>query len=539
MSSPCSAEVTRPRRHDLDALRAVAMLLGILLHSLMSFLPGAAAVWPVQDAAANWPFAILLAAIHGWRMPLFFLISGYFTAMLWQQRGLQELLSNRARRIVLPLAAGMLTIVPLMGLTIFLLDGRLPSARGNGIFTAVVSNDLRSVNQYIEAGKDLNVRDNYGSTPLHVACFLGRVEAASMLLAADASRDARNNDGLTAAQLLDIDWQTTSAIGTALRLKLQQQELSLQREQIRALFFGETPLVVDEGVISAESSTEQFHAGRFDPFSTPVFHHLWFLWFLCWLVPLSVILKMIASAAGLSCISRSAADSSSYLLWLLAVTGFSLLLMGRGPESFGPATSLGLLPLPAVLLFYGVFFAFGMTEYEMPGGGLAGANRPFLCIGCSCFVLFPVALILRSNPSLAVRVLCCMCEAAYAWGMSLGLIGLFRKHFCCHDFRWRYLADSSYWLYFSHIPLVWLLQSAVSRSPLPALLKLACVCSLTTLLLLLQYHYTVRSTWLGAFLNGRKLPVIPLRQLFSRTSSRKQLLQTDEAGIRADNTDRE
>ena len=37
----------KTRYHDLDALRAFAMLLGIVLHGLLSFLP--TPIWPVQD----------------------------------------------------------------------------------------------------------------------------------------------------------------------------------------------------------------------------------------------------------------------------------------------------------------------------------------------------------------------------------------------------------------------------------------------------------------------------------------------------------
>lgn len=71
------------RRHDLDALRAFAMLLGIGLHAMLSFLPGSR---PVKDAHQNELYYLPFAAIHGFRMPLFFLISGFFTALLWRRR---------------------------------------------------------------------------------------------------------------------------------------------------------------------------------------------------------------------------------------------------------------------------------------------------------------------------------------------------------------------------------------------------------------------------------------------------------------------
>ncbi|MBT4209173.1 acyltransferase family protein, partial [Candidatus Woesearchaeota archaeon] len=76
---------TSERRHDLDALRAVAMLLGIALHAGLSF---GTFGWIVQDSRTHWAFDLVVAAIHGFRMPMFFVVSGLFTAMLWRRRGL-------------------------------------------------------------------------------------------------------------------------------------------------------------------------------------------------------------------------------------------------------------------------------------------------------------------------------------------------------------------------------------------------------------------------------------------------------------------
>ena len=67
------------RRHDLDALRAVAMLLGIVLHAALSFAP---IPWTVSDSQQGEFYYVLFACIHGFRMPLFFMLSGFFTACL-------------------------------------------------------------------------------------------------------------------------------------------------------------------------------------------------------------------------------------------------------------------------------------------------------------------------------------------------------------------------------------------------------------------------------------------------------------------------
>ncbi|HCB34691.1 MAG TPA: hypothetical protein DEP69_05990, partial [Acidimicrobiaceae bacterium] len=108
---PTAASDTR--RHDLDALRAAAMLLGIVLHGALSFVKG---FWPVEDvhAEADSGYGLLVVFIHGFRMQTFFLLSGFFTALLWRRRGLASLLRQRVLRVALPLALGVVTIVPLM-----------------------------------------------------------------------------------------------------------------------------------------------------------------------------------------------------------------------------------------------------------------------------------------------------------------------------------------------------------------------------------------------------------------------------------------
>lgn len=104
------------RFHDFDALRSFAMLLGILLHASVFLLP--IDQWPVQDPYARStelttnPYAWLISIIHGFRMPVFFLLSGFFTAMLWQARGVRRLVRHRLKRVALPLLVGAFTIVP-------------------------------------------------------------------------------------------------------------------------------------------------------------------------------------------------------------------------------------------------------------------------------------------------------------------------------------------------------------------------------------------------------------------------------------------
>ncbi len=83
------------------------MSLGIGLHAAIPFVP----YWPksAPDGDVLWLF---VSFVHGFRMPLFFLLSGFFTALVWKRRGLNELVRQRLRRVGLPLLVGLFTILP-------------------------------------------------------------------------------------------------------------------------------------------------------------------------------------------------------------------------------------------------------------------------------------------------------------------------------------------------------------------------------------------------------------------------------------------
>ena len=145
------------RWHDLDALRGGAMLLGIALHGSMSFFVG---FWVVEDVTADDDayFDELFHAIHGFRMPLFFLLSGFFTTMLWRRRGLGSLLRHRARRIALPLAIGLFTIVPAVNWSIeWAIDNGVSDYidESGDIWGAVFFRDARAVEALLDRGVDV------------------------------------------------------------------------------------------------------------------------------------------------------------------------------------------------------------------------------------------------------------------------------------------------------------------------------------------------------------------------------------------------
>ena len=100
------------RLHSLDSLRAVAMLLGIVLHAGLSFMH-MPTPWPVHDVYRSIGFDALVGLIHGFRMQVFFFIAGFFGHLLWRREGVRGFLAQRGRRIGIPFAIGMVTIIPL------------------------------------------------------------------------------------------------------------------------------------------------------------------------------------------------------------------------------------------------------------------------------------------------------------------------------------------------------------------------------------------------------------------------------------------
>ncbi|MBD3268277.1 acyltransferase family protein, partial [bacterium] len=395
---------TTNRRHDLDALRAIAMLLGIVLHTALSFsfMP-----WIVQDTQQHHVYGVIFSALHGFRIPLFFLVSGFFTAMLWQKRGLKSLLWHRFRRIFLPLLLGMITIIPAVTwISIIAMQSGServlsPAAASNSgqaitaqaatgepktdLWAAIRENDIKTLNQHIAQGADLTARDPKfgqtllnlaalhdrteiiehlleqglpvniqgadGSTALHSAAFLGNTQSIEILLQNGADVNIKNSHGQTPIDSAAVDWPTTQFIASLLKLDINKAKVQTRREEAAKLL---------RGAGATASNTTMGTLFNF-MFMIPVFHHLWFLWFLCWLVAGFAVFAVFATWLGWKGASGGWILSPFRYLWLIPLTLLPQWYMSN--PVFGPDTSVGLLPLPHVLLFYAMFFGFGALYY--------------------------------------------------------------------------------------------------------------------------------------------------------------------------------
>lgn len=543
------------RRHDLDALRAAAMLLGIIYHASLSFALGPA--WLVQDVSQSFACYLFQAFVHGFRMQLFFLVSGFFTAMLWRQKGLKSLLWHRFRRVFLPCMVGTVTVVPAMiGASSFAYQSgakvRQAQAQSvpasSNIWTAIrlgnrtdVEDFLKSpgilesrhpewgivpltwaaavgntnlVSLLLDKGSDVNARNKDGNTALHTAAFFGRAEVAHLLIIRGADVHAKSPTGDTPAKSTQTDLNILDAIAGYLALEADHAGVEAGRKVIVAELTG-----LGAGLDQSSSKdgkpaspTVWLPILRF-LVDTPVFTLIWFLWFLCWLLVLFIGYSAIASLASWTSSSLSFLLSPWRYLWLIPVTLIPQWFMGFGNGEFGPDTSMGILPMPHVLAYYSLFFFFGALYYDAGDrvGALGSSWRWLLPI--TLLIVFPLALEFATGalgfrnqilPAAYHHAAAIVFQSLYAWLMTFGSIGMFRSLLTRENSTIRYLSDSSYWMYLAHLPLIIVAQALISQWNLPAWVKLALLSAVLTAFLLLTYQILVRYTWIGLFLNGRR-----------------------------------
>ncbi|QEH32873.1 Glucans biosynthesis protein C [Aquisphaera giovannonii] len=555
--APIELEPTKAqRRHDLDALRAFAMLLGIALHASMSFIPGLP--WPVQDTQqAGW-FMVLFLAIHGFRMPLFFLVSGFFTALLWQRRGPGGLIRNRTLRILVPCLLGLVTVVPAISVLPALATGRSlvvsaaddgsligairfgdaaavrarldegaeieapdPAIQARPLSWAALRGDLDIARLLLERGADLKGLNEDLSTPLHAAAFTARPDLVRLFLEKGADPGVRGKDGSRPLEAARADWELVKGIADYIHIPVgDREEFERRRAEVirilepvspgsAAVASTETPRatgpfmgVLDayEAAMGSERLAYKLGGQRFHLVKSSVFAHLWFLWFLCWLAPLFVLFMAVATTIGLPRPSRRLVVSPANLLWLIPLTFVPQYFMGIKYPLLGPDTAEGLVLPPHLLLYYGIFFGFGALYYF--------TGDPEDRLGRNWRVSLPVALLVLIPAGIATmagsRPLTALIQAAYVWLMCFGLLGLFRKIHPEENRAVRYLSDSSYWLYLTHLAVVMTAQVLVQGWSLPATLKFGIVFAGTVAPLLLAYQLLVRHTWIGWLLNGTR-----------------------------------
>jgi peptidoglycan/LPS O-acetylase OafA/YrhL len=178
-----------------------------------------------------------------------------------------------------------------------------------------------------------------------------------------------------------------------------------------------------------------------------------------------------------------------------------------------PAPVMGFIPNTPAVLAFGSAFAFGWFLNRQPAL-LDALERDWLPnLGIALGVSIVAIAVIGAIPKFYDYELPRIERIAYAiaynfatWFWMFGLIGAAMRFLPNPSARWRYLADASFYMYIVHLPIVYTLQAWMIRWPLHWSVKYALIITITMGLLLVSYHYLVRSTFVGQFLNGRKYP---------------------------------
>jgi len=548
------------RRHDLDALRAFAMFLGIGLHASLSFVPFP---WCVQDITQPTIFIFFIVLVHGFRMPLFFLLSGFFTMLIYRKKNIKSLVWQRILRILLPCVIGCFTVVPLLGyvsretvkagsISAHLNENSLAGAIRKGdrktinlflsnpneiekpdkklgvtpLSWAAMIGDLETVSALIKLGVDVNLTNKDDTTALHGAAFLGRNEIVKLLLYNGANSSKRSKAGFTALEGTFADSATTNLILNVLGIQPPDEtDLTSGRisARIRLLFnqvltpASKTPPETDERTNPKEqiefyklyqswltSTSFQINFGNkpIHLFKTSIFDHLWFLWFLCWMLPLFMLFYNLGSLLFRNLNANTMRILKKTMLYILIPAPLlPLCLMGK---ILGPDTYTGVLPPPHVLFYYMIFFSFGLIYFDLNDSACKLTRFWYIMLPLALFIIFPAEIVFKDNLPLNLLL-----QTLLIWNMAFGMMGMFHALIKKENIFIRYLSDSSYWLYIMHLPLVVVLQFLVREWPINAFLKFLLINITTITLLLVTYHLLVRSTWIGWLLNGRMMPWFP------------------------------
>ncbi len=408
MPMPALAPSAMISRLDyLDAVRAFALILGIVFHASLSFTPIYIG-WAVMDVSTSDIVSAFMFISHSFRMELFFLMAGFFSHKTFHGKGGRNFIQSRWVRIGIPFVVSWFILRPLI------------------------------VSGWVMGAESLR----------------GSVDVWGGL-----------HQGFTSLGALPKD-----------------------------LFVGT---------------------------------HLWFLYYLLIITCMVLVLHFIlgVNRRVLQGITRRVdttvrwfAHARLGILALSTLTAFCLWFMsGWGMDT--PDKSL--VPLWPVLVIYGGFFVLGWLLYRQEGFldqlSRLTWERFTLCLVAIVAATFLSTFSMETGHAyyLPLKAAFCLSYATMMWCLVTITIGLFKRYLNRPNKVVRYMADASYWLYLIHLPIVVWLQVAFAEVALHWTVKWALIAAITISVSLLIYDLCIRSTFVGAMLNGRRKP----RGLFVRRAT--------------------
>jgi glucans biosynthesis protein C len=245
--------------------------------------------------------------------------------------------------------------------------------------------------------------------------------------------------------------------------------------------------------------------------------HLWFLYFLilycgCAVICLPLIKRLINPNGRFVSLTKFLSYCSLKWWGSLLLGSFMIIPMLGMTDGFGVDTSAsGLIPRPAPFVLYGMYFALGWIMFRQTEllHNMRQYKRQNLIVSIVLIaVLIGVNLALKGASPLHIILIRALINILYSFASITAVfafIGYMMTYFSAANSEIRYMSDASYWGYLVHLPLVGYFQILVAQYDLFWPFKLILIFVPVTLILFTSYRYLVRTTAIGALLNGAKI----------------------------------
>jgi glucan biosynthesis protein C len=252
------------------------------------------------------------------------------------------------------------------------------------------------------------------------------------------------------------------------------------------------------------------------PHIAPSLMHLWFLIVLLWIYGIALAARQVLRLClrpfrgfreSLDRPLRGLLMSPLSTVWVAAPLAIALYLTPHWPMWFGIPTP-GFVPGAAALVGYGSGFAFGWLLHREPDLLNVWERRRWISASGAAFCTLGALAIVGVRPVMAfaapgpTTLLYAVLYATAVWQWNFAVVGFAMRWYPHRRPAVQYVVDASYWSYLVHMPIVLWLQAVVMLWPIHWLVKFSMVLAGTGILVTLSYHLLVRSTLLGAALNG-------------------------------------
>jgi glucans biosynthesis protein C len=240
--------------------------------------------------------------------------------------------------------------------------------------------------------------------------------------------------------------------------------------------------------------------------------HLWFLEYLfcvcvAWCLGWMVRNRTLAA-------KKPTADSDGWVQALFASPWCPLILAVPTASIFLVDSDTMLrvdnqiVPNVTRLLHYLFFFTVGgwISKVREPRRMLSRFGPAYLALSFAVFAaMWPLLSRHAASPLVGWdRVGLCLLAAMFPWLIVFGGLGVLLRSNQGKGPVMRFLAESSFWVYLVHVPIVAFLQLALLPTSWPALVKFAVVSVVTLVLSYASYGPLVRYSLIGSVVNGAR-----------------------------------